>query len=175
MNASFIKYTPLAPSYIKILNVYAVRFIYTSSLFPGSLALADWPHRTQLANVHDVSWGTKSDNKVSTDLGVVKASKRGTRRKWRCRLRRRTSTQCTRTRYTCCRPIRRRRKRWRGDEARGLFRTKHLVFSALCTLRVFHIGSLSEAVESFTTTRRHSSGCEQVTGICTRMLVHPTH
>ncbi|KAH9011369.1 hypothetical protein EDB85DRAFT_2160017 [Lactarius pseudohatsudake] len=25
---------------------------------------------------NDVSWGTKSDNKVSTDLGVVKASKR---------------------------------------------------------------------------------------------------
>ncbi|KAH9035911.1 hypothetical protein EDB85DRAFT_2143404 [Lactarius pseudohatsudake] len=44
-------YTLLAPSYINILNVYA------------------------FANVHDVSWGTKGDNKVSTDLGVVKASK----------------------------------------------------------------------------------------------------
>ncbi|KAH8979068.1 glycosyltransferase family 2 protein [Lactarius akahatsu] len=41
----------LAPSYINILNVYA------------------------FANVHDVSWGTKGDNKVSTDLGVVEASK----------------------------------------------------------------------------------------------------
>lgn len=29
----------------------------------------------QLANVHDVSWGTKGDNKVSTDLGVVYVSK----------------------------------------------------------------------------------------------------
>jgi len=25
--------------------------------------------------VHDVSWGTKGDNKVSTDLGVVKTGK----------------------------------------------------------------------------------------------------
>lgn len=26
-------------------------------------------------NTHDVSWGTKGDNKVSTDLGVVEAGK----------------------------------------------------------------------------------------------------
>lgn len=31
--------------------------------------------RAQFANVHDVSWGTKGDNKVSTDLGVVKTGK----------------------------------------------------------------------------------------------------
>jgi len=41
----------MAPSYISVLNVYA------------------------FANVHDVSWGTKGDNKVSTDLGVVKTGK----------------------------------------------------------------------------------------------------
>ena len=29
----------------------------------------------QFANVHDVSWGTKGDNKVSTDLGVVTTGK----------------------------------------------------------------------------------------------------
>jgi len=51
MITSFVQYTLIAPSYINILNVYA------------------------FANVHDVSWGTKGDNKVSTDLGVVKASK----------------------------------------------------------------------------------------------------
>jgi chitin synthase len=51
MITSFIQYTLIAPSYINILNVYA------------------------FANVHDVSWGTKGDNKVSTDLGEVKASK----------------------------------------------------------------------------------------------------
>jgi len=51
MFTSFVQYTLLAPSYINILNVYA------------------------FANVHDVSWGTKGDNKVSTDLGVIKASK----------------------------------------------------------------------------------------------------
>jgi chitin synthase len=31
--------------------------------------------KPQFANVHDVSWGTKGDNKVSTDLGVVSAGK----------------------------------------------------------------------------------------------------
>ncbi|KAI0783497.1 glycosyltransferase family 2 protein [Abortiporus biennis] len=51
MITSFIQYLLLAPSYINVLNVYA------------------------FANVHDVSWGTKGDNKVSTDLGVVSAGK----------------------------------------------------------------------------------------------------
>jgi len=50
MITSFIQYLLLAPSYIAVLNVYA------------------------FANVHDVSWGTKGDNKLSTDLGVVKTS-----------------------------------------------------------------------------------------------------
>ncbi|KAJ7503030.1 glycosyltransferase family 2 protein [Mycena galericulata] len=47
MITSFIQYLLMAPSYIAVLNVYA------------------------FANVHDVSWGTKGDNKVSTDLGTV--------------------------------------------------------------------------------------------------------
>ncbi|EIN12208.1 glycosyltransferase family 2 protein [Punctularia strigosozonata HHB-11173 SS5] len=51
MITSFVQYTLMAPSYIAVLNVYA------------------------FANVHDVSWGTKGDNKVSTDLGVVKTGK----------------------------------------------------------------------------------------------------
>lgn len=51
MITSFIQYTLMAPSYIAVLNVYA------------------------FANVHDVSWGTKGDNKVSTDLGVVQTGK----------------------------------------------------------------------------------------------------
>jgi chitin synthase len=29
---------------------------------------------SQFANVHDVSWGTKGDNKVQTDLGTVQAA-----------------------------------------------------------------------------------------------------
>lgn len=48
MITSFIQYLLMAPSYINVLNVYA------------------------FANVHDVSWGTKGDNKINTDLGVVK-------------------------------------------------------------------------------------------------------
>ncbi|THH31616.1 hypothetical protein EUX98_g2593 [Antrodiella citrinella] len=51
MITSFIQYLLMAPSYIGVLNVYA------------------------FANVHDVSWGTKGDNKVSTDLGVVTTGK----------------------------------------------------------------------------------------------------
>ncbi|EGN97877.1 glycosyltransferase family 2 protein [Serpula lacrymans var. lacrymans S7.3] len=51
MITSFLQYMLMAPSYIAVLNVYA------------------------FANVHDVSWGTKGDNKVSTDLGVVSAGK----------------------------------------------------------------------------------------------------
>lgn len=39
-----------------------------------SAAHSFFPYR-QFANVHDVSWGTKGDNKVSTDLGVVKTGK----------------------------------------------------------------------------------------------------
>ncbi|KAI5121342.1 hypothetical protein M0805_000650 [Coniferiporia weirii] len=48
MITSFIQYLLMAPSYIAVLNVYA------------------------FANVHDITWGTKGDNKISTDLGVVK-------------------------------------------------------------------------------------------------------
>ncbi|PCH40454.1 glycosyltransferase family 2 protein [Wolfiporia cocos MD-104 SS10] len=51
MITSFLQYLLMAPSYIAVLNVYA------------------------FANVHDVSWGTKGDNKVSTDLGVVQTGK----------------------------------------------------------------------------------------------------
>jgi chitin synthase len=50
MITSFVQYLLMAPSYIAVLNVYA------------------------FANVHDVSWGTKGDNKVSTDLGTVTAA-----------------------------------------------------------------------------------------------------
>ncbi|KZV76332.1 glycosyltransferase family 2 protein [Peniophora sp. CONT] len=50
MLTSFIQYTLIAPSYVNILNVYA------------------------FANVHDVSWGTKGDTKVSTDLGIVQVA-----------------------------------------------------------------------------------------------------
>lgn len=41
----------MSPSYINVLNIYA------------------------FCNTHDVSWGTKGDNSVSTDLGVVKTKK----------------------------------------------------------------------------------------------------
>lgn len=44
---SFVQYLLMAPSYINVLNVYA------------------------FANVHDVSWGTKGDNKIQSDLGQV--------------------------------------------------------------------------------------------------------
>ncbi|KAF8073378.1 glycosyltransferase family 2 protein [Lyophyllum atratum] len=53
MITSFVQYLLMAPSYIAVLNVYA------------------------FANVHDVSWGTKGDNKVQTDLGKVEVVKGG--------------------------------------------------------------------------------------------------
>ncbi|KAI8376085.1 chitin synthase 1 [Radiomyces spectabilis] len=51
MFTSFLQYIFLSPSYTNILNIYA------------------------FCNTHDVSWGTKGDNTVATDLGVVKAKK----------------------------------------------------------------------------------------------------
>ncbi|CAM0142439.1 unnamed protein product [Umbelopsis sp. WA50703] len=51
MFTSFIQYIFMAPGYTNILNVYA------------------------FCNTHDVSWGTKGDNSVATDLGVVKSKK----------------------------------------------------------------------------------------------------
>ncbi|KAI9486061.1 MAG: chitin synthase 1 [Benjaminiella poitrasii] len=51
MATSFLQYIFLSPSYTNILNVYA------------------------FCNTHDVSWGTKGDNTVATDLGVVKHKK----------------------------------------------------------------------------------------------------
>ncbi|KAL1924501.1 uncharacterized protein VTP21DRAFT_4155 [Calcarisporiella thermophila] len=50
MITSFIQYMFMMPSYINVLNIYA------------------------FCNTHDVSWGTKGDNTVATDLGVVKSS-----------------------------------------------------------------------------------------------------
>ncbi|KAN0087810.1 hypothetical protein V8E55_006431 [Tylopilus felleus] len=47
----FIPYLLMAPSYIAVFNVYG------------------------FANVYDVSWGTKGDNRISTDLGVVSLGK----------------------------------------------------------------------------------------------------
>lgn len=71
MITSFLQYMLMAPSYIAVLNVYAVR----PSLSLLSLLQPLTPsNNKQFANVHDVSWGTKGDNKASTDLGVVKTS-----------------------------------------------------------------------------------------------------
>ena len=69
MITSFLQYLLMAPSYIAVLNVYAVRLLFCFLL--DELLIST----TQFANVHDVSWGTKGDNKVSTDLGVVSVGK----------------------------------------------------------------------------------------------------
>jgi chitin synthase len=54
----------MSPSYINVLNVYAVSICVFHYLPIHQCR--------KFANVHDVSWGTKGDNKVNTDLGVVK-------------------------------------------------------------------------------------------------------
>ncbi|ORZ05680.1 chitin synthase 2 [Lobosporangium transversale] len=50
---SFIQYLFMLPSYVNILNVYA------------------------FCNIHDISWGTKGDTSVATDLGVAKKTSEG--------------------------------------------------------------------------------------------------
>lgn len=45
---SFVQYMLLMPSYVNVLNCYA------------------------FCNTHDVSWGTKGDNTIETDLGIAK-------------------------------------------------------------------------------------------------------
>ncbi|KFH65912.1 chitin synthase [Podila verticillata NRRL 6337] len=50
---SFIQYLFMVPSYVNILNVYA------------------------FCNIHDISWGTKGDTSVATDLGVAKKTADG--------------------------------------------------------------------------------------------------
>jgi chitin synthase len=70
MITSFIQYLLMGHSYIAVLNVYAVRDCHKQH----TTAYAH-PLLCQFANVHDVSWGTKGDNKVSTDLGMVTTGK----------------------------------------------------------------------------------------------------
>lgn len=69
MITSFVQYTLIAPSYINIVRVAFFRLSKTDVRQSYQLNVYAF------ANVHDVSWGTKGDNKVSTDLGVVKTSK----------------------------------------------------------------------------------------------------
>lgn len=69
MITSFVQYLLMAPSYINVLNVYAVSLCSLSLSFPSRLP------SHQFANVHDISWGTKGDTKVSTDLGTVTTGK----------------------------------------------------------------------------------------------------
>ena len=71
MFSSFIQYVLMAPSYINVLNVYAVRGLLS---LPSLSTTDNSLFAPQFANVHDVSWGTKGDNKVQTDLGTVRAA-----------------------------------------------------------------------------------------------------
>jgi chitin synthase len=74
MITSFVQYLLMAPSFINVLNVYAVGS-------PSSLSLSIYIFLNtfflQFANVHDVSWGTKGDNTVAKDLGTVATGKTG--------------------------------------------------------------------------------------------------
>ena len=62
----------MAPSYINVLNVYAVSSLPSSHFF-----LFLYLFSFKFANVHDVSWGTKGDNTVAKALGTVATGKSG--------------------------------------------------------------------------------------------------
>ena len=68
--SSFVQYTLMAPSYVNVLNVFAVRDVTLFSNCDLDLRI-----RLQFANVHDVSWGTKGDNVMS--LGMVSTGRTG--------------------------------------------------------------------------------------------------
>lgn len=53
MFTSFLQYLLISPSYLNVLNVYA------------------------FCNLHDISWGTKGDNALRTDLGIAKMVTKG--------------------------------------------------------------------------------------------------
>src|SRR5277367_5237709 len=59
MFTSFIQYLLLSPSYVNILYIPCVLHLMNSNVYA-------------FCNTHDVSWGTKGDNTMKTDLGVVK-------------------------------------------------------------------------------------------------------
>jgi chitin synthase len=59
---SLFQYFLLTSSYTSVLTIYAVGHIQLSVL-PSYVY--------QFCNIHDVSWGTKGDNKAPTDLGVA--------------------------------------------------------------------------------------------------------
>ena len=59
MFTSFIQYLLLSPSYVNI-------------LYPHRYLFSDFSNVYAFCNTHDVSWGTKGDNTMKTDLGVVK-------------------------------------------------------------------------------------------------------
>ncbi len=87
MVVSFMQYTHLAPPYINIPNVYAVNDMLAHPISShwyldnGCLQMSSELTERLRVNIvwfvlpSDVSCGTKGDNKVGTDLGLVKASK----------------------------------------------------------------------------------------------------
>lgn len=61
------------PSYGTVVHRRAQRLCRT--YYSSYILHDDLMATRQFSNVHDVSWGTKGDNKVSTDLGVVTTGK----------------------------------------------------------------------------------------------------
>ena len=59
MFTSFLQYLLLSPSYVNILYIISSTVLTVSNVYA-------------FCNTHDVSWGTKGDNTMKTDLGVVK-------------------------------------------------------------------------------------------------------
>lgn len=73
MLTSFIPYIFMAPGYTNILNVSVFTMPKPDVGFVTHVFLPIQVYA--FCNTHDVSWGTKGDNSVATDLGVVKSKK----------------------------------------------------------------------------------------------------
>ena len=77
MITSFVQYLLLAPSYINVMNVYAVSHVHHFFILFSSIFFFFKNSSFQFANVHDISWGTKGDNTVAKALGTVATGKTG--------------------------------------------------------------------------------------------------
>ena len=106
MITSFVQYTLMAPSYIAVLNVYAVSPSTPPRLSPPLTC----PYRS--SQTCTTSRGVrKATTKLRPILGPSRPRRTKAKWRWRCRRARRILIRCMRMLYMFCRRSRRRRRR----------------------------------------------------------------